>query len=168
MNKRIKKKQIKMKNKRLCKRYPFLCPRNYFDDTILWKRSKHDWRYIKPYSWTKLDEMPDGWRKAFGEQMCEEIRETLIKGNYLYDYRIAQIKEKFAELRWYDEGAPESIYRELQDIIYKYEEISERTCIKCGKPATKISTGWIMPFCDRCADELSDRVKFKEIDNDNN
>ena len=155
MNKRIKKKQIKMKNKRLCKRYPFLILRDWKDNPIT------------TYPITELDYMPEGWRCAFGTQMCEEIRKILIKGNYLNDYRIAQIKEKFGGLRWYDEGAPASIYRELQDIIDKYEELSYCTCICCGRPATKISQGWINPFCDRCAGKLNERVKFKEIDSVN-
>lgn len=152
MNKRIKKKQIKMKYKRICKRYPFLIIRN--------------WKTDKPieYPYTYLDDMPYGWKQAFGKQMCEEIRRVLIKENYLYDYRIAQIKEKFGALRWYDEGAPDSIYREIQDIIYKYEKISAHTCINCGKLATKKSLGWISPFCDNCAGKLSDRVNFKEMD----
>lgn len=141
MNKRIKKKQTKLKNKKLCKRYPFLIIR--------------DWRTDKPmdYDFTYLDDMPEGWRKAFGKQMCEEIREVLIKGNYLYDYRIAQIKSKWAELRWYDEGTPESIYKELQDVIDKYTELSRKTCICCGRPATKLSCGWIDPFCTECAEK---------------
>lgn len=170
MNKRIKKKRIRMENKKLCERYPFLIPRNCWTDKTIWNKRirKRNWRYVEPYSYTELDEMPEGWRKAFGIQMCEEIREVLIKGNYLRDYRIAQIKEKFGALRWYDEGTPDSIYKKIQDIIYKYEEISARTCINCGKPATKISTGWICPFCDKCADKLSDRVKFKEINDVNN
>ena len=151
MNKRIKKKQIKMENKRLCKRYPFLRPRNRFDDIIMWEHPKWDWRYSKPYAWTELDDMPDGWRKAFGRQMCEEIRRVLVKANYLYDYRIVQIKSKWAELRWYDNGAPSSIYHELQDVIDKYTELSRKTCICCGRPATKLSCGWIDPFCTECA-----------------
>ena len=151
MNKRIKKKQTKMKYKRICKRYPFLIIRNWKTDEPI------------EYPYTYLDDMPYGWKRAFGIQMCEEIRKVLIKGNYLYDYRIAQIKEKFGTLRWYDEGAPDSIYKEIQDIIYKYEEISAHTCITCGKSAIKISTGWISPFCDKCAGKLSDRVNFKDI-----
>lgn len=149
MNKRIKKKQIKIQNKRLIKRYPFLAIR--------------DWRTDKPidYEFTYLDDIPSGWRKAFGIQMCEEIREILIKGNYLNNYRVAQVKEKFGALRWYDEGASDSIYRELQDIINKYEEISARTCIWCGRPATKISLGWISPWCDNCADRMGG--KFRNI-----
>lgn len=149
MNKRIKKKQKKLKNKKLCKRYPFLIIR--------------DWKTDEPcnFEFTYLDDMPIGWRKAFGKQMCEEIRKVLVKENYLYDYRIAQIKEKFGQLRWYDDGAPSSIYKEIRDIIYKYEEISEHTCIWCGQPATKISLGWISPWCDKCAERMGG--KFRDI-----
>ena len=152
MNKRIKKKQIKMKYNKLCKRYPFLVIRH--------------WRTDKPieYPYTYLDDMPDGWRRAFGTQMCEEIRKVLIKGRYLYDYRIVQVKEKYGGLRWYDGYVPSSIYHEFQDIINKYEELSYRTCICCGRPATKISQDWISPFCDRCAGKLNERIKFKEIE----
>jgi len=166
MNKRIKKKQIKMKNKKLCKRYPFLIPTNRWTGKPCWdkRKRKHMTWYTAPYSYTELDLMPEGWRKAFGEQMCEEIREELIKVNYLYDYRITDIKEKYGSLRWYDCGATEEIY----DIIRKYEKKSEHICLHCGRPATKISLGWISPFCNKCAEKLSDRVQFKEIDNVNN
>ena len=34
--------------------------------------------------------------------------------------------------------------------VDKYENLSYHTCINCGKPATKISTGWICPYCDNC------------------
>lgn len=151
MNKRIKKKQRKLKNKKLCKRYPFLIIRDWGDKSIGCK-------------FTYLDDMPEGWKRAFGVDMCEDIRRVLVKANYLYDYRVCQIKEKYGGLRWYDNGAPSSIYRELCDVIDKYEELSYRTCICCGRPATKISQGWISPFCDKCADKLNERVKFKEID----
>lgn len=150
MNKRIKKKQIKMRYKKLCKRYPFLIIRN--------------WKNDKPieYPYTYLDGMPNGWRRAFGTDMCEEIRKVLIKANYLNKYRVVQVKEKYGGIRWYDNGAPSSIYNELQDIIYKYEDISYRTCIWCGRPATKISLGWISPWCDNCAKRMGG--KFRDID----
>ena len=122
-----------MTNEQLLERYPFLIPRNVWTDKI-----------IENTDWTLLDDMPQGWRIAFGEQMCEEIREVLIKYDYLYKYRITQIKEKYGSLRWYDNGAP----KEVHDIIMKYEKLSETTCILCGKPATLISRGWISPFCD--------------------
>lgn len=112
------------------------------------------------YSYTELDSMPDGWRKAFGEQMCEDIREELVHAEYLDQYRISQIKEKYGTLRWYDFGCTE---RMLRDIIPKYEHLSARTCIRCGNPATKVSTGWISPYCDTCAGKISHAERFISI-----
>lgn len=128
-----------MTNKELIENYPFLLPRSRWT-------GEPDEDY--DYSHTELDAMPEGWRIAFGEQMCEEIREALIKANCLDEYRIMQIKEKYGSLCWYDGGAP----REVHEIIRKYERLSKRICIHCGKPATKISTGWISPFCDECVE----------------
>lgn len=153
MNKRIKKKRERIRNKELCERYPFLIPRNRWTGKILWEYPRSSWFYVRPYTFTELDAMPTGWRKAFGIQMCEEIKNVLIKGKYLHDYRVVQVKSKWAELRWYDDGAPSSIYHELQDVIDKYTELSRKTCICCGRPATKLSCGWIDPFCTKCAEK---------------
>lgn len=124
---------VKEKNRELCKRFPFLIPTDHQPD--------YDWEY------TWLDDMPDGWRKAFGEQMCEEIMQELVEHNCVDKYRVTQIKEKFGELRWYDDFGTDKMYNE---IFPKYEELSRRTCINCGAPATRISTGWISPWCDQC------------------
>ncbi len=102
--------------------------------------------------------MPEGWRKAFGEQMCEEIMNALVEEDYVDKYVILQIKEKFGSARWYSNGAPQKVH----DIVHKYELISERTCIRCGKPATKISMGWICPWCDDCAEQI--KGQFWDID----
>lgn len=125
-------------NKELCRKYPFLIPRNRFTDEI---PENFD------YSWIELDAMPDGWRTAFGEQMCEEIAQALIKNEDLERYRILQIKEKYGELRWYDKGATQEVY----DIIEKYSLMSSELCIECGKPATVFTKGWIFPYCNDCA-----------------
>lgn len=132
------------KNKELCKKYPFLIPRNRWTGEVV---EDYD------YSYTELDAMPDGWRKVFGEQMCEEIQNELNKLSEedKLKYRILQIKEKYGYLRWYSNWHTD----EIAKIITKYEELSERTCIKCGAPATKISLGWISPWCDECAKEVT-------------
>lgn len=75
-------------NKRLIERYPFLA---------LYDRTG---KPLDGYDYTWLDDMPDGWRTAFGEQMCEEIKDELLKFSYedntwLNHYRIVQIKEKY-------------------------------------------------------------------------
>lgn len=99
---------------------------------------------------TELDAMDTGWRKAFGIQMCKEIKQALLDAGgrkALINYRITQIKEKWGSLQWYDCGAPE----EVRKIVAKYEYISERTCISCGRPAKGLSRGWIYPYCEDCA-----------------
>lgn len=149
MNKRIKKKQIKMNNKKLCKRYPFLIPRNRWTDKLMWDKTD---KYFMPYSYTELDAMPDGWRRAFGIKMCEEIREELVKYDYLDKYRIVQIKEKFGELRWYDFGIPKD--SKIWEIIDKYTELSRYTCMICGRPTEISSDGyWLYTLCDKCKEK---------------
>ena len=108
-------------------------------------------------SYTELDAMESGWRKAFGIQICKEIKKELKKHKFLYKYRIVQIKEKFGYLHWYDGGTPKD--SKIYDIIHKYEQISAKTCGVCGKPATKRTKGWIYPYCDDC---IGDR-NFTEI-----
>lgn len=151
-----------MTGKELKTRYPFLIPRNRFTDRICDSSGMTHEEYE---NWSELDDMPDGWRKAFGEQMCEEIYQALLKDGgeeAVNKYRIIQIKEKWGYLHWYDSNGN----AEINKIIRKYEDISEKTCITCGKPATKISLGWISPYCDNCADEPSKYcgIKFIPID----
>ena len=90
--------------------------------------------------------MPDGWRKAFGESLCDELKTELEKNNLMDSYRITQIKEKYGSLRWYDNG----ITSKGHSIIQKYSRLSSKTCIDCGKAATRITVDWISPYCDEC------------------
>lgn len=130
-------------NKRLVTEYPFLIPTNIWTGDAA---NDYD------YSFTELDQMPDGWRKSFGEDMCREIRDYLVSKNLMEDYTIIQIKEKFGELRWYANGGDRGLY----DIIGKYELMSRFTCIQCGEPAEYVTTGWISPFCSKCLDGYKD------------
>lgn len=102
--------------------------------------------------------MPHGWRIAFGEQLCSELKAELEKGDILDEYRIWQIKEKYGALRWYDNGNTKAGY----DILSKYEELSARTCITCGKPATRITRGWISPYCDDCCPQNEPSIPIGE------
>ena len=99
------------------------------------------------YEW--LNCIPEGWAKI-AQQMIEEC-ETINPS-----YRIIDMKEKFGELRIcsyidnYDWAMPSCNDKEIEAIENKYIAKSARTCCKCGKPATKYSTGWILPWCDDC------------------
>ena len=137
----------KERNKELISRFPFLMPRHVWTDTLL---EDYD------YEFTLMDDIPYGWRVAFGEQMCQEIMDELVASHYADAYRVVQIKEKYGGLRWYDNGAPTRLARE---ILPKYEDLSEHTCIHCGKPAKYVSRGWILPFCEDC-------IKLEQLDVD--
>lgn len=139
---------LQEKNKGLVEKYPFLLPAH--DDN---GNPVKDYDYT--YTW--LDFMPEGWRKAFGEQMCEEILQALQEDNCLDEYEVVEVKEKFGFLHWYDFGGTDKVYK----VIDRYEVISARTCVMCGAPATKLSRGWICPYCDSCAAGINDT--FQDI-----
>jgi len=148
-------KKIVEYNKALCEEFPFLIPSNRWSGIKIteaqgggyWPGSPEDIPDYD-YTYTELDDMPTGWRLAFGLDMCREIKEELIKFDYLDEYRITQIKEKFGSLRWYCGGYPRD--SKIDEIISKYEELSRHICLGCGKPAKWVSIGWISPWCDDC------------------
>lgn len=131
-------------NKRLIEKYPWLYPH-------------YDWSGEKvkdyDYTWTELDAMPNGWRKAFGELLCEEIQEELEKYNFVDEYSIAQIKEKFGGLRWYDNGVPSEC--KIHEIIENYSACSEYICISCGELDVPCTDGWITPVCKKCIKKMN-------------
>lgn len=131
------------KNYDLCMKYPILIPRSY------WATEVED-DYM--YEYTHLDQMPTGWRNAFGEQWAADVQSVVNKMSPQEQERfvIVGVKEKFGYLNVYVNYYTE----ELVDVFKKYEQLSARTCVKCGAPATKITRGWIDPFCNMCVDKL--------------
>ena len=74
-----------MSNNELIEKYPWLQIRN------VWTNEKLD----SEFTW--FDDLPEGWKKAFGLQMVEELDRILRKADYQNKYQITQIKEKW---RW--------------------------------------------------------------------
>ena len=122
--------------KRLAEKYPFLRINKPEKSERL-----HDEEIM-------LDYMPWGWRKAFGEQMCNEIKKAL--GDDLENYRVFDIKEKFGELRWYGFGLSMAKDGEIREIIDKYVELSRKTCIHCGRRIKGDIGIEEEPICDAC------------------
>ena len=139
----------------LCGKYQFLIPRYDWSGEII-----EDYDYTSTY----LDDIPVGWKIAFGEMMCEEIKQELIRCNYLDEFRILQAKEKFGGLRIYTNGEP--VDCKVQQIIDKYSTLSENICVICGKPDVPITNnGWISPYCKKCFTTPNDWYK-KEFPNE--
>lgn len=92
---------------------------------------------INNYSW--LDLIPTGWIEL-ARKMIEECE--AIDPNY----EITDLKEKWGMLCTYSNSSNPAT-TEIED---KYEALSARICNICGKPATKVSTSWILPWCDEC------------------
>ena len=138
-------KKIIEENKRLVEKYPFLIP--YEDENFdVLDEEKYD------YSFTFLDEIPSGWKKCWGELLCQDLKEELERCNFLDKYKIIQMKEKYGQIRIYDNGVP--VDCKVPEIITKYERISEYTCINCGAfPDVRMTRGWICPICKDCYDK---------------
>lgn len=99
--------------------------------------------------YTELYALDWGWKKAFGEDLCKELRKALWKEGGLkaiLQFRVIQIKEKYGYLHFYYDGGGDKV----GEVISKYEKLSARTCIICGKPAKWRTRDWICPYCDDC------------------
>ena len=91
--------------------------------------------------------IPSGWWVSFGEDLCNDLKAILDKlpPGARDDFQIIDIKEKFGKLHIYTNWET----KEIRSWISKYEDLSARTCIKCGAPATHISTSYILPWCEK-------------------
>lgn len=61
---------------------------------------------------------------------------------------VAQIKEKFAGLRYYTNGINSRYADEVYTLITEYEHKSYITCEECGLPGIFRQTGWVKTLCD--------------------
>lgn len=142
-------------NKKIIERYPFLKP----------KYSNGNEPPYYDYSWTYLDLIPNGWYKAFGKEMLEEIREDCIKNNYLDKLMIADIKEKYGELRIEIYVIP--IESKIFDILNKYEKMSGHFCMFCGKPSEiRSRNGWLTTMCSKCEEEINKKRINRRTNNE--
>lgn len=105
---------------------------------------EYPWLDIGDDEYTLIDLLPIGWHDLVLD-LCVELRNALPL--HLVDkYKVAEAKEKYYMLRWYDYiddfgEMPEDIV----DIVCKYEEKSRGVCMICGasKPKDQL-------FCDIC------------------
>ena len=147
-----------LKNFFFCLKYPFwkMTDSWYCVNTSINDRRIGSKNFFVNYSSTWYDDIPHGWRKAFGKDLSRELLVTgkkYIKEQKKLGKKVSwrniisfdQIKEKYGELRLYA-----SATQELMHILEKYELLSTFYCICCGKKARFISQGWIEFYCEKC------------------
>lgn len=140
-----------------CLKYPF------------WKATNVWTGEFMGYEFTWYDDIPYGWRKAFGKEMSKELKS--VGKAYLKKHKDKkwsdilswqQIKEKYGSLRLYA-----SAIDPIQNILTRYEVLSIGYCINCGKPARYRTSGWIEYLCDDCIKNYSkveaERLSEKDI-----
>lgn len=59
------------------------------------------------------------------------------------DFRVSQIKEKFAELRVYHSGGDT-----IEALVEEADAEARRTCRVCGQPGKRGPGGWLAILCD--------------------
>lgn len=140
-------------NKALVEKYPILIPRNEYTGEMV---KDYD------YSYTCLDNIPEGWAKAFGILMMADIQNEVNTWPKEEQERFffTDIKEKFGELRVYTSHCTDKLF----EILEAYCAISRNVCIICGKlDVPMVNRGWISPYCRDCATK-ADIESLEEYD----
>ena len=110
--------------------------------------AEYPWLDISDKRLTLLDMLPMGWSDLILD-MCKEIKRELVKYDLVSKYQVAEAKEKWYELRWYD-GLDDlsPMPSAITDIVCKYEMRSKEVCMMCGAPKPKDQE-----VCDRCMEQ---------------
>jgi len=76
--------------------------------------------------------------------LCRNIQAHLDWRPEVPQVTVAQIKEKFGELRFYYDGGDEYV----KGLVSMAEAISEITCEQCGARGELRQGGWLKVLCD--------------------
>ena len=106
--------------------------------------AEYPWLDIGDKQLTLLDTLPVGWYGLILD-MCKEIKQALPK-ELVNKYQVAEAKEKWCMLSWYDGLSDLSpMPSAITDIVCKYEMQSKEVCMMCGAPKPKDQL-----LCDVC------------------
>lgn len=155
MKRRQAKKREKYRSRRLIAQFPWL------QEKVHWYSGRTTPKRERSFGSTWLDDMPCGWRRAWGVQMCRDIDEELRKFNYRDEFVIVQVKEKFGQLRLYHNGVPHG--SNVGDITSIYSHISEHTCAYCGRFGVPLTdAGWVLPICRECFKKIRTNMAYED------
>ena len=98
---------------------------------------------------TKIDfDIDDGWFNII-DLLCHSIQTHINWQNRneltVEQVTVLQLKEKFGGLRFYYQGGDDYV----SGLVVMAEQLSERTCERCGDKGKLRSGGWVKCLCDR-------------------
>ena len=112
--------------------------------------AEYPWLDIGDEQLTLLDTLPMGWHDLILD-MCKEIKKELVKYDLVSKYQVAEAKEKWYGLSWYDALSDLSpMPFAITDIVCKYEVQSREVCMMCGRSKPKDQM-----LCDMCMEQYS-------------
>ena len=128
---------------------------NEYEKLLTELENKYD--FLKKYNY--LECLPTGWVLCFGKLFCEDLA-VAIDVDGIKNYQVLQAKEKFGELRWYDNGG-----ETVQKVIDDYAHLSRHVCIVCGQMYVPIiDDGWVSPSCQDCYREVRGISSTEDVD----
>lgn len=97
---------------------------------------------VDPYCWSGW---PPGWDGLIDRLSGLLESYMAVTGA---EIQVAQIKEKFATLRFYYDGGDDFV----DLMVDMAEEASAKMCEDCGRDGKLHNMGWLHTFCQPCAD----------------
>lgn len=95
-------------------------------------------------------ECGDGWMDLIWN-LCLDI-EKAMTDEEKKSFKVSQVKEKFAGMRFYTYGATEKV----NELVQKACKKSYETCELCGAPSKVIDdSGWYYNMCEKCWDKFN-------------
>ena len=131
---------------------------------------KYPWLVVKdPYAGpgeeptTFIDWIPEGWVKAFGEQLCEDLDKAINEAGIASEFQVDEAKEKYGSLSMY--FGPTS--KEVDAVERAYRAISETVCCRCGEihGVKMVTRGWVSPYCRKCYGKITRNPDYNYFDN---
>lgn len=114
-------------------------------------------KYDRIFTHSPFVDCDSGWFTIIDE-LSGELNE-IAKQYHNNTISVVQIKEKFGGLRYYvdyADGLPEEEIFEIEQIIRRYENLSYKTCQRCGKDGDLCARRayWVSTLCHDCAESL--------------
>jgi hypothetical protein len=86
------------------------------------------------------------------QELARAVAEELSAAGLLDGLESAQVKSKFASLRWYFNSIPKKSKPEVNYLLRAATDLSTVVCERCGAPGEHRRRAWHVIACDACND----------------